>query len=110
MEEVKYQHMYMTHYAQFLVKKYRIFEKPNAQKCSLTNIVYLANLIPDFIVESPLVKKNKSATSRKKSAAIIEATKEITNSTNNMMLHIAEMKIASQEMMVAILATILANK
>lgn len=91
-------------------KKLGVSCKPNARKRSLTDTMYLANAIADFASGSTRVEEHKTVTSKEIFATMIEANKEMRNFTNYVMLRIVEMETALQERIVAMLASIMANK
>lgn len=76
-------------------KKLGVFGKPNIRKHSLTDTVHLANVISDFTIRFARVEENKTTTSKKISVGMIEAAKKMTNSINNIILCIVEMKDVS---------------
>lgn len=67
----------------------------------------MMNVISQFATQSSHEKDKKIAKAKEMSTAMLEAMKEMTNSTNNKMLQIAEMEIASYKRMATFLAIIL---
>lgn len=83
--------------------------KPNAHKKFLIDTAYLVNVLLYFTARFACVGRHKTATAKEMSVAMIEVNKEMTKFTNDVMFRIAELEIASQERITAMLATILAN-
>lgn len=91
-------------------KKFEVFMKSNAKKRLLMDTVYLANAISNFVAWLTCREENKIVVAKEMAAAMIGATKELTNSTNNIILWIAKMKFMLHEMMTTLLATLLVRE